>query len=271
MRGAHALAHAIGWYDHVMNPWWGRADLDGQARCRAVALERSGGYDLFGLDPSGNRKPLRTFAARHWDTPLVWNRAAHAAGRRRRVYCSPMADVFDDHPQADAQRAELWRTIRKTAWLDWLLVTARPERAAACLPADWGPGTWPNVWLGTEVQGAAHLPRLTALTQLTAPVRFVLCLPLTGPLPLWTVPETAGIDWAVIGGESGPGSRVTLPVWIDNLTSELHARHIPTVITQTGSPLARHWGLNDAAGADPAEWPRSWGNAAFPQPRSGAG
>jgi protein gp37 len=73
-------------------------------------------------------------------------------GRRQRVFCASLADVFDN--QVDpAWRADLFDLIRACDELDWQLLTKRPQNIRKMLPADWGDG-YPNVWLGTTTEDA---------------------------------------------------------------------------------------------------------------------
>ena len=87
-----------------------------------------------------------------WRQPLTWNRAAAAEGRRHRVFCASMADVFEYHPQLDPMRERLWQLIEATPWLDWQLLTKRPMNIGRMLPPSWLEAPRPNVWLGTSVE-----------------------------------------------------------------------------------------------------------------------
>src|SRR6185436_18027435 len=113
------------------------------AHCYAKTLSERWGFDVWGEENS-----RRIFGDKHWAEPLKWNAKAQAAGERRRVFCSSMADVFEDHPTIDQERAKLWPLIRATPWLDWQLLTKRADRILSCLPADFSRATYPNVWLG---------------------------------------------------------------------------------------------------------------------------
>lgn len=68
-----------------------------------------------------------TFSEAYWKQPLRWNREATAAGERRRVFCSSLADVFEDRPELIEPRQRLFRLIQDTPNLDWLLLSKRPE------------------------------------------------------------------------------------------------------------------------------------------------
>jgi len=210
----------IGWTDHTFNIAWGCMKVSpGCAHCYAETFSKRTGHDIWGPAETTAR---RTFGQKHWDEPLAWNRAAKKAGVRARVFTSSMADVFEDHPTIDAEREKLWPLIRATPWLDWQVLTKRPERIATNLPNDWGYG-YDNVWLGTSIESQGYVGRLAELLRIPARIHFLSCEPLLGPLDLLTtlaeaafVPDAltgtisnrAGfLEWVIVGGESGPGHR----------------------------------------------------------------
>lgn len=189
---------AIAWTDHTFNPWWGCAKVsEGCSRCYAESFDKRVGGAHWGVSA-----PRRFFGVKHWAEPLRWHVEAVREGRRARVFCASMADVFEDRPDLDHERTRLWSLIRDTPGLDWLLLTKRPENIARLLPALWGEG-WPNVWLGTTVEHADTMGRLDHLRDVPAAVRFVSAEPLIGP---WSR-NLDGIDWVIVGGESGPRPR----------------------------------------------------------------
>jgi protein gp37 len=204
----------IEWTDHTFNIAWGCFKVSpGCAHCYADTLSRRYGHDVWGPPKMTAR---RTFGAKHWADPLKWNAKAEAEGVRRRVFCSSMCDVFEDHPTIDAERAKLWPLIRATPWLDWQLLTKRPERIAANLPDDWGEG-YKNVWLGTSIESGEYLSRYDALAAIPAVVHFLSLEPLLGFVDLWD--RFAGLGpaeewWVIVGGESGPGARPMDLDWV---------------------------------------------------------
>jgi protein gp37 len=105
----------------------------------------------------------------------------HEHGRRQRVFCASLADVFDN--QVDpAWRADLFNLIRECDQLDWQLLTKRPQNIRKMLPADWGDG-YPNVWLGSTAEDAhAYKQRASFLLKIPAAVHFVSYEPAIGPL-----------------------------------------------------------------------------------------
>ena len=131
---------------YTFNPWWGCTKVsDGCKFCYALSIANRYGHDVWGVGAT-----RRTFGENHWREPVRWNRKAGESGKRLRVFCASMADVFDPEAPAD-EREKLWDLIRETPHLDWQILTKRPQLIAENLPFDWEDG-YPNVWLGTSVE-----------------------------------------------------------------------------------------------------------------------
>lgn len=200
-----AVNTIIAWTDHTHNIAWGCTKISpGCAHCYADTLSSRYGHDIWGAS-----KPRRILSDANWAKPIEWNEQARAEGRQHRVFCSSMCDVWEDHPTITTQRARLWPLIERTPFLDWQLLTKRPERIAANLPPTWGDG-WPNVWLGTSIESNDYTHRAEHLRRIPAVVRFVSYEPALGPLDRL---ELEGIDWLICGGESGPGYRAMPHEW----------------------------------------------------------
>lgn len=236
----------ISWTHHTFNPWWGCTAISpGCDHCYAETFDKRVGGAHWGKDA-----PRRLFGDKHWNEPRKWNEAAQRAGERRRVFCASMADVFDaDAPEG--QRERLWPLIRETPWLDWLLLTKRHGRIARNLPADWGEG-YANVWLGVTVDDRGNgLPRVDVLRAIPARVRFLSVEPLLEDLG---AVDLAGIHWAIVGGESGPGARPFHVDWARSLIRQCRAQGAAAFVKQLGT---RPVGAKVASrkGDVPAEWP----------------
>jgi protein gp37 len=231
----------IEWTNHTFNPWWGCVKVSPACKhCYAESWARRIGLDLW-----GTRSTRRFFGAAHWSEPLKWNREAAIAGERRRVFCASMADVFESRADLQAWRQQLWPLIEATPFLDWLLLTKRPESIGRLVP--WTT-RWPsNVWLGTTVENQHWAEkRLPALLEYPATVRFVSCEPLLAPLDLgrWTRPATRRLDWVIAGGESGHKARPMNPEWARSLRDQCVRAGIPFHFKQWGQ-----WGPEgDATG-----------------------
>src|SRR5262245_49470954 len=128
----------IQWTDHTFNPWIGCAHVSEACRfCyaeseRFVQVKRGQGVELWG--PNAARYVT---SATNWKLPLRWNREALEVGERRRVFCASLADVFEDRRELDEPRSWLWALIERTPWLDWLLLTKRPENIWKMYPPRW--------------------------------------------------------------------------------------------------------------------------------------
>jgi protein gp37 len=203
---------AIKWTDHTFNPWMGCTKVSpGCDHCYAEALGKRTGRVQWGDDA----ERVVTSDA-YWKNPLKWNRQAEAEGRRHRVFCASMADVFERRADVLDARGALFNLIDETPWLDWQLLTKRPENVRGMVPYDWTchDDCWPaNAWIGTTVEDQQRADeRIPHLLDIPARVRFLSCEPLLGEVRLsrWLFdgPErTDAIHWVIVGGESGAGHR----------------------------------------------------------------
>lgn len=197
----------IEWTTHTFNPWIGCTKVSPACdHCYAEAwnIRYEGGKNW------GPKAPRRRTSEKNWNMPLKWDKEAKLSGIRPRVFCASLADVFDN--QVDpAWRSDLWKLIKATPNLDWLLLTKRAPNIKKMLPEDWGNG-YPNVWLGTTVENQDEWDkRGKHLTQIPAVVRFLSCEPLLGAINYGA--EIEKIDWIIVGGESGPQYRHADPDW----------------------------------------------------------
>lgn len=302
----------IEWTDFTFNPWHGCVRVSpGCKNCYAEAFDRRTHGTARHLDSKGNVRephwgadaPRRFFGDKHWNEPLKWNAAAEAAGVRRRVFCASMADVFEDRPDLVEPRARLFSLIQETQALDWLLLTKRPENIDRLL-TPWilehieGPLT--NVWLGTTVEDQERADeRIPHLLTVPAAVRFLSVEPLLGPVDLAgrlggsdylgdrhdDAPGEAGIDWVIVGGESGPGARPCDVAWIRDVVRQCREAGVPVFVKQLGAHSVNGddevgpWPVygdgsdpredarfrwKDPKGGDLAEWPEDLRFREFP-------
>jgi protein gp37 len=114
---------------YTFNPWWGCQRVSpGCENCYAEAWDKRWGESHWGPG-----SPYKLQSEKYWAEPLKWNRKAEKLGVRLKVFCASMADVFDNGAPPE-QRVRLWKLIRATPWLDWLLLTKRPDNFALYLP-----------------------------------------------------------------------------------------------------------------------------------------
>jgi protein gp37 len=211
----------IEWTDHTWNPWFGCEETStGCLNCYAKRDMNRYHRDFYAVAK-----------AKGFDKPLNWKKPA-------RVFVCSWSDFFIR--DADSWRDEAWAIIKKQRHLHFQILTKRPERIMECLPDDWTLADcrgYPNVWLGVtaENQEMANV-RIPILLDVPAWTRFVSAEPLLGPINFWkfaTREETfgsmydhrgtypmyqalgitdsikyhEGIDWIIVGGESGPNCR----------------------------------------------------------------
>jgi protein gp37 len=224
---------SIEWTHHTFNPWWGCTKVSQACKlCYAEVWARRTGGDFW-----GPRAPRRFFGEHHWNEPLKWENEARANGVRFRVFCASMADVFEYRAELTPWREKLWDLIERTPNLDWLLLTKRPQRIA--LHRRWA--FWPsNVWLGATVENQRTAEeRIPYLLENSAPVRFLSCEPLIGPIDLSEYLQ-AGVAWVIVGGESGAASRPSNPIWIRILRDQCRDAKVPFLFKQWGNWSPMH-------------------------------
>jgi protein gp37 len=206
----------ISWTHNTFNPWMGCDKVSpGCANCYAATMTKN----RMGLNVWGKNATRQVTSAANWKLPLKWNREAEEAGERTRVFCGSLCDVMEDHPVPNATRPRLFELIRSTPWLDWLLLTKRPERYATELPTDWGYG-YANVWLGTSIETNDYVWRADLLRKIPATVRFISYEPALGPLDQL---DLTGIDWLIQGGESGANFRPMNIQWAHDMEAQCKA------------------------------------------------
>ncbi len=221
----------IEWTEHTFNPWWGCTKVSPACdNCYAEAWARRLGHSVWGA-----KSPRRFLSDDYWHQPLRWNRAALGSGRRARVFCASMADVFEWGHGLSPLRQRLWRLIEDTPSLDWLLLTKRPHLVARLTP--WARTGWPeNVWVGTTVETQRlALKRLPFLLDIPCRFRFVSCEPLLEQVDLTS--WISGLHWVIAGGESGGGARPMHPNWVRAVRDQCIDARVAFHFKQWGSWL----------------------------------
>lgn len=254
----------IQWTQRTWNPWQGCQKVsDGCLNCYMFRDKIR-----FGQNPEEVvRSKPPTFNA-----PLRWQREAEKAGRVELVFVASWADFFSH--EADPWRAEAWEIIRRCPNLVFQVLTKRHARIAGRLPHDWGDG-YPNVWLGVSAEDHDwFLRRVSALTDVPAALRFVSYEPALGPLGNVSL---KGIDWLIVGGESGRDARSFYVEWARDVVALGRRDRCPIFVKQfgarpfapsldaagpTGLPVRLR--LRDPHGGDWSEWPADLRVREFP-------
>ncbi|MXN29979.1 phage Gp37/Gp68 family protein [Delftia sp. CH05] len=238
----------IEWTDHTFNPWEGCQRV-GPGCDHCYAETRNARYSGGQAINWGPGAPRRRTSVLNWNLPRRWNAQAEAFqaqhGRRQRVFCASLADVFDNAVSRE-WRDDLAALILDTADLDWLLLTKRIGNAGAMLGEMFLDGPPANVWLGATVVNQAEADRdILKLLRIPASVRFLSMEPLLGPVSFegfFANPSNIAdgtnaleeLDWVIAGGESGPGARPTHPNWHRELRDQCEAVGTPFLFKQWG-------------------------------------
>lgn len=259
----------IAWTDSTWNPWIGCTKVG--PGCDHCYAEKVGARMAVEWGPGLSRK--RTSAAT-WRAPVTWNRQAEAFhmehGRRRRVFCASLADVFDNEVSQD-WRFEVFDLMESTHGLLWQICTKRVSNVDKMVSDHWRAdgGMWPqNVGLlittVTDAEVRRDLPRLLALKmRFRIPWVGLSIEPMIESLSdalreVLAAYQPGALDWAILGGESGPGARQCDLKWITSATNILRPRGVAVFVKQLGSKatyLGTPLSLRHSHGGDPAEWP----------------
>lgn len=155
------------------------------------------------------------------DVPYGWKSP-------RTVFVNSMSDLFHARVPLDFVR-QVFQVMADTPQHSYQVLTKRARRLRQVA----GKLEWPpNVWMGVSVESAKELPRVDDLRQVPAAVRFLSCEPLLGPLDGLDV---TGIDWVIVGGESGRRARPMDIAWATDVVERCHQAGCASFVKQLGS------------------------------------
>ena len=210
----------IEWTEQTWNPVTGCTKVS--AGCRHCYAERMA-LRLQAMAAPGY--------ARGFELTLHADRLGQPLGRKKPTlyFVCSMADLFhEDVPDDFVDR--VLATSRQSPRHTYQLLTKRAERLPAFFASRPVP---PNVWLGVTVEDRRHgLPRIDHLRRVPARVRFLSVEPLLedlGPLDL------GGIQWVIVGGESGPDARPMRPEWALSVRDQCEAAGVAFLFKQWGA------------------------------------
>ena len=213
--GAHS---SIEWTESTWNPVTGCTKVSpGCAHCYAerIALR---------LQAMGHPNYVNGFKVTIHEhmlaLPLRWKKP-------QMIFVNSMSDLFhEDVPLEFIQK--VFDVMRRASWHIFQVLTKRSQRLLELNPEiDWPP----NVWMGVSVENQDYIFRIEHLRQTNAHLKFLSLEPLLGPLPNL---DLRGIDWVIVGGESGPGARPIKEEWVIDIRDQCHAANIPFFFKQWG-------------------------------------
>jgi protein gp37 len=208
----------IEWTDSTWNPVTGCSKISaGCAHCYAERMARR-------LQAMGQPNYSHGFAVTlHEDAlglPLKWKRP-------QMVFVNSMSDLFHECvPPQFIQK--VFEVMRQATWHRFQVLTKRSKRLVELsIHIEWPA----NVWVGVSVENEDYATRIDHLRQVKAQVRFLSLEPLLGPLPDL---DLSGIDWVIVGGESGPGARPMKEEWVIDIRNQCQTAGIPFFFKQWG-------------------------------------
>jgi protein gp37 len=162
------------------------------------------------------------------DQPLKWKES-------RVIFVNSMGDLFHELVPLHFIR-EVFDVMTAAPQHVFQILTKRHERMAELAPLI----TWPpNVWMGVSIENRRWVVRADCLRQVPATVRFVSAEPLLGPLDEL---DLKGIDWLIVGGESGHGHRSIQEEWVRDLRDRCRHAGLPFFFKQWGGRTSKAGG-----------------------------
>jgi protein gp37 len=285
----------IEWTHHTFNPWWGCVRVSpGCEHCYAETFSKRTGQNIWGPAKTTDRRLFalkhwvepfkwnekakaagerhRVFCASMAD---VFEDHPQLVDERRKLL-----ELIVNTPRLD------WLLLTKRPEnVNWMI-----EQATGFSDSEmWFHAVGDHVWMGTSVENQEYADkRIPDLLNIPAKIRFLSCEPLLGPVSLdsyfgleggneWqeclcdeidpedrpcivceerrVLGEASGINWVIVGGESGNGARRMDLAWAESLIQQCRAAGVAMHVKQLGSVLAKENGLSNSKGGDWTEWP----------------
>ncbi len=209
---------SIEWTESTWNPLTGCTKISpGCKHCYAERMARR-------LQAMGQPNYRNGFELTLHETvlslPLSWKKP-------QMIFVNSMSDLFhEDVPVEFIQK--VFVTMQQASWHTFQVLTKRSERLLELSTAF----EWPdNVWMGVSVESLKYTHRIDHLRGTGAQIKFLSLEPLLGPLPGLNL---SGINWVIVGGESGPGARLIEENWVIDIRDQCLRAHTPFFFKQWG-------------------------------------
>lgn len=226
-----AAGSRIEWTEATWNPTTGCTRVSaGCDNCYAARMSYR--LEVMGMEAydgvtSVNRRGDRHFNGQirchpdRLDIPRSWRTP-------KRIFVNSMSDLFHRDVPLEFIK-QVFAVMNECPQHTFQVLTKRPEIAAAfARELKWTP----NIWIGTSVENMLVTHRIADLKKIkAASVRFLSLEPLLGPLPKL---QLRGIQWVIVGGESGPGARPMAKEWVEQIKTQCVAESVPFFFKQWG-------------------------------------
>ena len=208
----------IEWTDATWNPTTGCSKISpGCRHCYAERMAKR--LKAMGVKKYTNGFQITAHEAT-LDIPLHWKKP-------KKIFVNSMSDLFhEDIPEVFVQK--VFRVMEQAYWHQFQILTKRSRYLLKLSPKiKWTK----NIWMGVSVESSAYNYRIEHLRQTNAHIKFLSLEPLLGPLSNLNL---QGIDWVIVGGESGTGARPMFQEWVIDIKSQCLAAKIPFFFKQWG-------------------------------------
>jgi len=213
-----ALLSSIEWTESTWNPLTGCTKVSpGCANCYAERM-------ALRLKAMGNPNYTNGFSVSMHESvlelPLRWRKP-------QTIFVNSMSDLFHEDVPEDFI-LQVFDVMRRADWHRFQILTKRSERLMALSPQlPWEP----HIWMGVSVENQDHTFRIDHLRRTGANVKFLSLEPLLGPISSISL---EAIDWVIVGGESGPRSRLMKESWVTDIRNQCQEKKVPFFFKQWG-------------------------------------
>ena len=221
-----AMKSGIEWTESTWNPLTGCVKISpGCKHCYAERMARR--LQAMGQPNYANGFRL-TLHEQVLETPLGWKKP-------QMIFVNSMSDLFhQDVPVEFIQR--VFDVMRRAHWHQFQVLTKRSERLLEIDPLlQWAP----HIWMGVSAESEEYTRRIDHLRRIRSNVKFLSLEPLLGPL---FDLDLRGIDWVIVGGESGPGARPMQLAWVTGIRDQCLKANVPFFFKQWGGINKRRTG-----------------------------
>jgi len=209
---------AIEWTESTWNPLTGCSKIS--PGCKYCYAERFA-KRLQAMGQPNYRNGFKvTFHEHVLEYPLSWKKP-------QMIFVNSMSDLFHEEVPLEFIQ-KVFDVMNRADWHIFQVLTKRAERLAEVSPYL----HWPsNVWMGVSVENSNYTFRIDHLRQTGANIKFLSLEPLLGPLPHL---DLTGIDWVIVGGESGPQARPMESDWVLEIKEQCRKANVPFFFKQWG-------------------------------------
>jgi len=216
----------IEWTQTTWNPITGCTKIS--PGCKNCYAERMA-YRLQAMGQPNYRNGFQlTLHEQMLPLPLMWKKP-------RMIFVNSMSDLFHkDVPTSFIEKT--FAVMQKASWHTFQVLTKRSKRLQEI---DHIIDISKNVWIGVSVECDDYFNRIDDLRAIHASVKFLSLEPLLGPLPELNL---EGIDWVIVGGESGPGARPMKEEWVCDIRNNCLTSQVPFFFKQWGGVVKKRTG-----------------------------